>query len=122
MTHCDVSSKDARRGEIIHGKEVVKLKGKATRPKQTSGEAPITIKVPKILINTHKNIRLFIDAMHVNKLPFLHTMSENVDFRTATHLKVETKISLLDALEEVVKTHEQGGFKVKHVDADMQFE
>ena len=35
---------------------------------------------------------------------------------------MEKKLSLLEALEEVIKTYKTGGFKVKFVDADMKLE
>ena len=60
--------------------------------------------------------------MCVNKIPFLHAISECVDFRTSSYRKVETKTSLLDAIKKVIKAHEDGGVKVKHIDADLQFE
>ena len=78
LTHTNVTSKDTRRSKLIHGKEVVKLRGKATRLSQASGETLVVIEIPRELINAHKNARLFVDVIYVNKIPFLHTISENV--------------------------------------------
>ena len=54
LDNCDVTSKDARRAKVIHGKEVVKLRGKATRPSQTAGITSVVTEVPRTLTNAHK--------------------------------------------------------------------
>ena len=95
MTHTNVTSKEARRSELIHGKEVFKLREKTTRPSQISREALVVIEVLRELINAHRNVRLFVDVMHINKVAFLHTVSENVNVRISSYLKVETKIVTL---------------------------
>ena len=122
LTHINVTLKDARRSELINGKEVVKLTGKATRLSQVSREAPVVIEIPRELINTRKNMRLFVDVIYMNKIPFLHTISKNADFRTLSYLKVETKMSLFKALEKVIKKYNDSGLIVKFINTDMQFE
>ena len=86
------------------------------------GETPVVIDVPRELVNAHRNVRLFVDKIYVDKVAFLHTISENINFRTSSYLKVETKTLLSKSIEKVIKKYEDGGFKVKFVDADMQFE
>ena len=122
MTHADVTLKDARRGQLIHSKDMVKLREKATRPDKTRGETPVVIEVPRELVNIYRNIRLFVDVMNMNKVAFLYTISENINFRTSSYLKVETKMSLFESMKKVIKKYEDSSFKVKFVDADMQFE
>ena len=53
LIHTDITLIDARRSELIHRKDVVKLRGKATRPGQTRGETPVVIDVPRELVNAH---------------------------------------------------------------------
>ena len=60
--------------------------------------------------------------MHMNKIAFLHTISENADFRTSSYLKVEIKMLLFEAIEKVIKKYEDGRLKVKFINVDMQFE
>ena len=122
MDDCDVTSKDSRRAKLIHGKDAVKLRGKLTRSSQTAAATPVATKVPSTLISTCRNVRLFIDVMHVNEVAFLHATSEWIDFRVSTCLKVETKASSLSAIENVINACKPGGFKVKCIDADLQFE
>ena len=74
---------------------MIKLRGKATRPSQTREETLVVIEVLRELINAHRNVRLFVDVMHINKVAFLHTVSENVNVRISSYLKVETKIVTL---------------------------
>ena len=42
--------------------------------------------------------------------------------RTAQHLLSRSKVSLQTKLQEVIDQHKAHGFKVKHVDADVEFE
>lgn len=60
--------------------------------------------------------------MHVNRLPFLHTFSKDLKFRTILFLLSETKESLKDAISEVIVAYCKGGFVVKYMDVDGQFE
>ena len=53
LTHADVTSIDARRGELIHSKDIVKLRGKATRLGQARGEILVVIEVLRELVNTY---------------------------------------------------------------------
>ena len=122
MDNCDITSKDVRRAKLIHGKDAVKMSGKSTRSSQTAAITPVVTEVPRTLINTHRNVRLFINVVNVNKVEFLHATSEGIDFRTFTCVKVETKESSLSAIEKAIDVCKLGGFKVKCIDADLQFE
>ena len=53
LTHTDVTLIDARRGELIHSKDIVKLRGKATRLGQARGEILVVIEVLRELVNTY---------------------------------------------------------------------
>ena len=66
----NISLKDARRGELIHDKEIVRVRDKAIRPSQATRVALVIIEVPWELIDKNKNIWLFIDIMHANKIQF----------------------------------------------------
>ena len=77
------TSKDARRAENMHGKEVVRLRSLSVRSKSRYVK-PTQTEVPRELLTVNQNIRLFIDIMHVNVVPFLHTISEGIKFRTSS--------------------------------------
>ena len=71
-----LTSKDARRDELMHGKEITKLWSSSTRIKHKLS-MPIIMDVPRNSINTHQKVQIFID-MHVNKVPFLNHVSRAI--------------------------------------------
>ena len=94
----------------------------STRKPKSEGLSPRVIQVPRELINHHRNVRLHIDVTCVNKIPFLHAISEHVSFSTSSYLKVETKTSLLEAIEKITHVHKDDVFKVNYIEAGLQFE
>ena len=52
----------------------------------------------------------------------MHTIFEDLKFRTTSFLSFETKESLKDALSNVVVVYHKGEFVVKYIDRDGQFE
>ena len=60
--------------------------------------------------------------MYVNQMPFLHTTSEGIKLRTSTYMLSLTKRTLKVATRELKDICKGSGFKIRHVDANMQFE
>ena len=85
-----ITSKDARRAENTRGKEVMRLRSSSVRIKSRFVKLMQTV-VPRELLTANQNIRLFIDIVHVNRIPFLHATSEGVKFRTSSHMIGVTK-------------------------------
>ena len=60
--------------------------------------------------------------MFVNGLPFLTTMSRDIRFGTAEHVPSCTAKQLAKSLMKVVKVYALGGFVVRNVLMDGEFE
>jgi hypothetical protein len=73
---------DINIAEKIFGPDVGALKGKTTRTKPAP-VVPDFIEIPKELIINHENVILCIDAIKINGLTFLTTISRNIMYRTA---------------------------------------
>ena len=84
--------------------------------------SPIPSLVPKEIITKHRTVRMFVEFIFANKLPFLHTMSDNVKLKTSSCLKTTAKKSLEDAVNKVINLCKKGCFDVKCIDAELQFE
>ena len=68
---------------------------------------PTQVRVPSALLTENRNIRLFIDIMYANRIPFLHIMSEGLKFRTSLHMEAMRKNSLAQAAQEVLRVCEK---------------
>ena len=60
--------------------------------------------------------------MFVNGLPFLTTLSRDIIFGTAEHVPSHTAKQLAKSLMKVVKLYVKGGFGVRNVLMDGEFE
>ena len=78
------------------------------------------IEMSRELINSYRNVRLFVDTMHTSKISFLCAILEQIDSKTSSYLKFELKVLLLTAIEKVIKMHRDRGFKVKCTDVSMR--
>ena len=71
------------------------------------------IEVPEELRMTQKHITLCVDAMHVNSLAFLTTISRNLYYRSAQHIRSTSIAEFLRAFETLFAMYYQAGFIVK---------
>jgi hypothetical protein len=77
-----VTTEDIEIAERIFGPDIGSLKGKTTRHRP----APVIndyVEVPQELLDNHHNIILCIDTIKINNIPFLTTVSRNLQYRTA---------------------------------------
>ena len=121
IANCPITSKDARLAELIHGVDVVKLRGKMSKKTQRINVEPVKVKIPLSLRDKYKSVRLYMDVMYTNGLSFLHTISGKIEFRTISYLMSETKESLAQSIFDVIKLYRRGGFKICFIDADGKF-
>ena len=117
-----VTSKDSRRATHVHGKNRISLRGKYAKRFKTKNPAPTIINTSKDIIDKILSVRLYVDIMRLNGNKFLHAMSDNIRLRTATCIQSRTKPFILKGLQDVIITPKKGGFVVKYIDADMEFE
>lgn len=122
IKNCPVTARDARIAEEICGKDIEEIRGKLVRKRQSKNHPPEDIIMPLELKEKNKKVRIYIDIMNVNRLEFLHSVSEKIELRASSYLVSESKDSLKKAVEAVIKIHENHGFQVQDIDADGQFE
>ena len=88
----------------LYRKEVAKLRSSSARGKVKSTR-PKRMKVPREIVEKHKRVRLFVDIMFINRIPFLHAISKELKFRISIQMSTLRKESLLQSIQEVVKLH-----------------
>jgi hypothetical protein len=72
----------------------------------------IFVDIPPELYETHKAVQLCIDTLFVNKIPFLTSVSRNIQFRTAEYLPNTTLASYRSGIETLVRMYKTAGFTV----------
>ena len=120
IANCPITLDDVDIAEQIYGPDVASLKGKTTRRKP----APVVhdqVTIPKELVEKHKNVILCLDALFVNKIPFLTTISKNIKYRTAHFLKSRTIKSYHKAIDEVCGRYNDAEFQIARIECDREF-
>ena len=121
LDDCPVTIQDIEIAEDIFGPDIYALKGKTVRksPNQVRLD---TIAVPKEIIELHKNVILGVDLMMINKNIFLVSVSRNIKFMTTEFIENMELETILECLKKVIEVYHKGGFYVRHILADLQFE
>ena len=123
IRNCPVTPDDARRALIIYGPDVACLKGKTTR----SSAAPrvptfAAVPIPAPILKFHRNVTLCVDFLFVQGLPFLHTISRNVGYRTVVAVLDRSYETTLQESKQVIETYQRRGFTVCDLHCDSEFE
>jgi hypothetical protein len=117
---CPVTVQDADVAHKIWGPNIAALKGKTTR-KKPNPVARDYVKVPKELLQLHKEVFLTADIFFVNKIPFFLTFSRKICFTAVNHLGNRTVPHIFKAFKEIYQYYLQRGFRITTVHADGEF-
>jgi hypothetical protein len=102
------------------GENVTALKGKTTRT-QPIPAATDFVKVPKDILNLHKEVLLTADIFFVNKIPFFLTLSRNIFSTAVNHLPNRTVPEIFKAFKEIYQYYLHQGCRITTVHADEEF-
>jgi hypothetical protein len=78
---------------------------------------PLTPPISKF----HHFIDLYMDFLFVNKIPFLHTKSKNLNFLSIQSFKKRTISDIADRLREVINVYQSRGLEIKSMHGDNEF-
>ena len=123
IRNCPVTPGDARRALVIYGPDIAVLKGKTTRttaaPRAPTFEA---VPIPPPVLEHHRKVTLCMDFFFVQGIPFLHTISRGIGFRTVRKVPDRGKSVILQETRAVLKLYQSRGFEVCDIHADAEFE
>ena len=117
---CPVTPQDIQVAHQIWGKDIAALKGKTTRKKSIHLVSDF-VKIPKEILQMHREVFLSADIFFVNKIPFFLTYSRNFCFTAVNHLANRKVSSIFKAFEEIYKLYLNRGFQITVVHVDGEF-
>ena len=111
---------DIKIAEAIYGPNIGSLKGKTThrKPKPVIDDF---IEIPSELYEKQKHIVLCIDAIKINGIPFLTTVSHNLLYRTCQWVQHQTSKQYESVLCDVFRTYNLAGFRIMSIHCDNEF-
>ncbi|KAI2502818.1 Reverse transcriptase (RNA-dependent DNA polymerase) [Fragilaria crotonensis] len=123
ITNRPVTPDDAKRALIIYGPDIAVIKGKTTRS-VAAPRAPTFVAepIPPPILEHHRNVTLCADFSFVQGLPFFHTISRGIGFRTADPVPDRTKATILKKLRSIINRYTTRGLVVRDVHADNELE
>ena len=102
IINCDVTVDDFERSLKIFGTPEPLLKGCMTSPSQIQHTA-VTTTIPRELKHIYKKIQLYVDLCYINKLVFIVTRSDTIDFITMDFMENKTKDTIIKFLLRIKK-------------------
>ena len=121
IENCKVRSSDLANATVIYGPDRGAIRGKTVRRKPEKVR-PEYSRIPLQLFERLKDVTLSADIMFVNGLPFFVTLSRAIKMGTAEFTPSRTADALHKKLETVKRLYCRGGFLVRTVLMDMEFE
>ena len=122
LHNCRVTPDDIRRARIIYGPALPTLKGKMIHTNPGIFQPIPRVNIPAPIINEHRNISLQIDFCFINGAPFLHTVSEHINYRTTQPCTSRGRLQILRKLAEVQHKYHRRGFNITDYHADNEFD
>jgi hypothetical protein len=122
LANCPVTQQDIMAAEHFFCPDFGSLHGKTVRRAPHAIVDAPTGALPVETMAQYRLVTLAIDQMFVNKMPFLVSFSLNIRFGTAEKLGSKSDKMVLAALKDVFKRYQGGGFNVKTILADQEFE
>ncbi len=122
LHNCPVTAKDARRAAIIYGPDVATIKGSSVRTPGAHVPMFHPIILPPYILQHHRRITLSQDIFYVQGIPFYHSISRKIKFRTASCIPNRSKGTLLKLSKKSMALYRNRGFTVSDIHADLEFE
>jgi len=122
ITNCDITARDVQRAQYIYGVDAATVRGRAVRDTPNSVPTNFPTPIPQHVRDFHMNVTLCIDIFYIDTIPFFHTISRGLMFRTVEEIKNRTYKQILHAMQNVMNVYEARGYNIVQICADGEFE
>jgi hypothetical protein len=123
LPNCPVTKRDIISAEYIFGPDLGSLKGKTVQRAPLQVDTTMTYNpLPMTVHQRYCKVTLGGDIIKINNIPMLVTTSMKIKFSTVEYLDKQTTSRMLKAIKSVLQVYPSGGFRVRHLMMDGQFE
>lgn len=117
-----ITKRDVKLANDMLGRSKFAIHGKTVKSKPDAVNAKENIvAVPPTIMEYYKEAELSVDVMHVNKIPFLVTVSKHIHFITVNALENMKMITMAEVLRQVKSSYSIQGFNIILIHVDIQF-
>ena len=123
ILNCPVTRADAQRADIIYGPDLAYLKGKTTEhPASPHVATQVFSPLPMEIAKHHSTITICLDFFYVQRLPFVHAISQTIGYCQAVAVTDCTKETMLAFVNTCLSEYTKCGFTVANIHANKEFE
>ena len=116
-----ISVTDIKNAHTIFGADIGSLRGKKVR-KKTETVMSDYVAIPKQIKYRMKTIKLSVDIMLVNKIPFVVSLGKNMKFTTIENVVDRKLATLLKFLRSIKSVYTDKNIFIKTLFMDNKFE
>ena len=114
ICNTDLTPTDVKVAEYIYGPCVGNLRGKTTSP------APAVIRTEPFQMPQNPEQTMYADLLFINKIPYLLTVIEPLEYVMVTKLKSKATSQLLWAIKKQIASYKQYGYIIRVMHADQE--
>ena len=115
-----ITRRDVKMALNMLGRSKYAVEGKTVR-RQPNAVVTESMTVPTTILDYYVDVSLSVDIMHVNKVPFLISISQHIHYGTIRALD-SMKIPILEEeIKRIIRMYSVRGFNIKYILVDIQF-
>jgi len=118
---CPVTAAELKHCVYINGPKIAILKGETKRKQPLHVPHLYSVPLPKSINDHHSIIDLYVDFFYVHGIPFLHSISENYQFRTVEATRGRSKADMLAGLRKILHVYNYRNINIRTIHANNEF-
>jgi len=117
---CPITPSDIANAHKNFGPDLANIRGKMVRCKPEHVSTEI-VDIPRQILSNQKHVALSVDVMFVNQVPFLVSLSRNINLMTIEYVPCWSASKLGLLLQWIIDVYTCAGFPVRTILMDNEF-